>query len=70
MAIISRLQEALAIDCGRAHIPEKGLLAKYQQLEAPSLAEGFDQLFYVAIDPATSQFVIKEWQDGYPNVGF
>jgi predicted kinase len=63
---LSRLQEALArnrLRTGQAHISKKGILAKYSQLEVPSLAEGFDQLFYAAIDPTTSQFIVKEWQD-------
>ena len=58
----SRLQEALArnrLRTGKARIPEKGILAKNHQLEVPSLVEGFDQLFYVAIDPVTSQFIVK-----------
>lgn len=62
----SRLQEALArngLRSGKARVPEKGILAKHHQLEVPIFAEGFDQLFYVAIDPATRQFIVKEWQD-------
>jgi hypothetical protein len=43
----SRLQEALTRNrqrSGKANIPEKGLIARHQLLEIPSLAEGFDQL--------------------------
>lgn len=46
---------------GKASIPEKGLVAKFRQLEVPSLDEGFDQLFCVTIDSNLSEFLIKEW---------
>jgi predicted kinase len=62
----SRLKDALQRNSqreGKANIPEKGVLAKYQRLEIPSYAEGFDQLYYVAIEPAASQFLIREWED-------
>jgi predicted kinase len=62
----SRLQDALQRNSqrsGKAKIPEKGVIATHQRLEVPSLAEGFDQLSYVQIDPLSGQFVIKEWQD-------
>lgn len=48
---------------GTARIPEGGVVAKYQRLEIPSYSEGFDQLYTVMIDPATSQFIVREWQD-------
>lgn len=48
---------------GKAYIPAKGVLRMYQRLEMPSYSEGFDQLYYVVIDPATSQFVVREWVD-------
>jgi predicted kinase len=62
----ARLKEALERNCqrsGKASIPEKGLIARYNQLQMPSLDEGFDQLFYVQIDPQTGEFVVKEWND-------
>jgi predicted kinase len=62
----SRLQEALQRNSqrsGKANIPEKGVIAKYRQLEIPGYAEGFDQIFYVVINPATAEFVVKEWED-------
>ncbi|MFZ6030431.1 MAG: AAA family ATPase [Chloroflexota bacterium] len=62
----SRLQDALERNrqrSGKANIPEKGAIAKHRRLEIPSYAEGFDQLFYVMIDPISSEFVVKEWQD-------
>lgn len=48
---------------GKASIPEKGLVAKFGQLEIPHLEEGFDQLFYVTIDSNSSEFLIKEWEN-------
>ena len=62
----SRLQDALQRNrqrSGKANIPEKGVIATHARLEVPTLAEGFDRLFYVQIDPLSSQFVVKEWQD-------
>lgn len=62
----SHLQEALERNRqrpGKAHIPEKGVIATYQRLEIPAYAEGFDRLSYVAIDAANGQFIIREWED-------
>jgi predicted kinase len=62
----SRLQDALERNRqrpGKANIPEKGVIAKHRHMEIPTYAEGFDQLFYVMIDPIFSEFVVREWQD-------
>jgi predicted kinase len=62
----SRLQDALQRNrerSGEAQIPEKGVVAKFQRLEIPHYSEGFDKLYYVVIDPATSQFLVREWED-------
>lgn len=62
----SRLQDALERNSqrtGKANIPEKGLIARHSQLQIPSLDEGFDQLFYVMIDPSSREFMVKEWED-------
>jgi predicted kinase len=62
----SRLQDALQRNrqrTGTAQIPEKGVVAKYQRLEIPHYSEGFDKLYYVVIDPPTSQFLVREWED-------
>ena len=62
----SHLKDALLRQSQRRDtdkIPEKGVLAKYQRLELPSWSEGFDQIFYVSIDPVTSQFQIRIWED-------
>lgn len=48
---------------GKANIPAKGVLRMYQRLEIPAYSEGFDQLYYVMIDPATSQFVVRDWDE-------
>ncbi len=48
---------------GKAAIPSKGVLARYQQLELPDYREGFDELFYVRIDPVTNKFIVEEWKD-------
>ena len=45
---------------GKEKIPEKGILGKYRKLEMPTLAEGFDELFYVQAQD--NQFVITPWQ--------
>ncbi len=47
---------------GKALIPEKGVIGAYRKLELPSLAEGFDRLFYVEI-AEDGQFIVKEWSD-------
>jgi len=45
---------------GSARIPDLGVLGTYKQLELPQLAEGFDALYYVQIDPA-GMFQVAEW---------
>ena len=62
----SRLQDALDRNrqrTGKAYIPEKGLIAKYSQMQVPNLDEGFEQLFYVLIDPESGEFLVKEWNN-------
>ena len=44
-------------------IPEKGIAATYKRMELPILDEGFDELYYVAIN-TFNEFVIQEWDDG------
>ena len=46
----------------RARVPDKGLLGTYKQLQLPTLAEGFDGLYYVHIN-AAGEFVVEEWLD-------
>ncbi len=47
---------------GKALVPEKGMRARFQRLELPLVSEGFDQLYYVHIDPVTSQFIVEPWR--------
>ena len=47
---------------GKAKIPEKGLLGAFKRLQIPDWTEGFDELFYVAINEENS-FVIENWKD-------
>lgn len=61
----SRLQDALRRNqqrSGKAVIPQKGVLAKYHAIQRPSYAEGFDQLYYVLINPRGG-FIIREWHE-------
>lgn len=48
--------------CGKALIPEKGILAKYRALQPPRYQEGFDRLFYVIID-SQNHFVIHPYRE-------
>ena len=43
-------------------VPRAGLLGTYKRLEGPSLAEGFDELHYVKVDPAGG-FTVEPWSD-------
>lgn len=47
---------------GKARVPEKAVLATYSRLQIPSLAEGFDELFYVRLDEALG-FIVENWRD-------
>lgn len=61
----SNFEEALRRNnqrAGAALIPEKGLLHFLKRLEKPTLAEGFDRLFYVWIN-ASGEFIVEEWKD-------
>ncbi len=58
----SRLADCLqrnALRTGKARIDEKGVVAKYRQLQPPSLREGFDELFYVQMQEGG--FVVQPW---------
>ena len=59
----SRLADAIHRNAGREGdecIPEGGLRAASQQLALPSLAEGFDRLFFVRMDGRGS-FAVEDW---------
>ncbi len=47
---------------GKARIDEKGVVAKFRQLQPPSLREGFNELFHVQIREAG--FVVQSWGQG------
>ena len=46
---------------GKENIPKVGILGTYNQLEIPSIDEGFTKLFYV--DIIDTSFLIKDWND-------
>ena len=47
---------------GAARIPDNGVLGRAAQLEFPTMAEGFDELWYVRMD-GNGSFIIEEWND-------
>jgi predicted kinase len=51
---------------GRAHIPNKGIIATFRKFQPPTFDEGFDQLFAVSIDK-NGNFVVKELQRNVEN---
>ncbi|HJY27121.1 MAG TPA: AAA family ATPase [Pyrinomonadaceae bacterium] len=61
----SDISSALARNSSRldsARIPDRGVLGTYKKLEIPERAEGFDDLYYVRIDP-DGRFEVQEWTD-------
>lgn len=61
----SRLQDSIErnrLRQGKERIPDKGVMGAAGRLELPSLAEGFDELWYVRMDGGGS-FVIEAWRD-------
>ncbi len=46
---------------GAERVPEVAIFSAAKKLEAPSLSEGFEQLFYVRLEGG--RFVVEEWQD-------
>ena len=47
---------------GKQRIPEVGIRSTFHKLQLPTLAEGFDQLYTVRVDP-DGLFRVDEWQD-------
>lgn len=45
---------------GKECLPDRAILAAHRRLEIPTLAEGFDALFYVRIEG--EEFTIEEWR--------
>jgi predicted kinase len=61
----SRLADALLRNAqreGKEHIQEAGIRAASGQLQLPSLAEGFDRLFFVRMD-GRGAFAVNDWRD-------
>jgi predicted kinase len=50
-----------ALRTGMERIPEIGIASKYSQLQLPSFAEGFDELFYVRMQD--NAFIVRPWQE-------
>ncbi len=46
---------------GKDRIPDVGVVSCYKKLVLPSLAEGFDELFYVRLHHR--EFIVRAWQD-------
>lgn len=46
---------------GKEKIEKVGVVAKFKALELPHYKEGFDKLFYVAIE--NEQFKVNDWKD-------
>jgi predicted kinase len=55
---IRRNQERPEPEC----IPVKGLVGTYKALQLPTLAEGFDALYYVTLTPDYG-FSVQDWTD-------
>jgi predicted kinase len=43
-------------------VPRAGIFGTYSRLRVPTLAEGFDELYYVRIDEK-GEFVVETWRD-------
>ncbi len=43
-------------------VPDKGIIGTQKRLQLPSLTEGFDALYTVAVDELTGSFTVEEWQ--------
>ena len=50
-----------AMRTGKARIPDAGVIGRAAQLERPGYGEGFDELFYVAIQ--NGAFVVAPWAE-------
>jgi len=46
---------------GKERIPDVGLKGTYNKLQLPEYSEGFDRLYYVAIED--NDFIVDEWKD-------
>jgi predicted kinase len=48
---------------GTACVPDVALYTTGRKLELPTYTEGFDQLYYVELNPEQQGFIISEWQE-------
>lgn len=61
----SNLKDALERNgnrLGTQSIPDMGVLSKYKRLQVPTLSEGFDRIYLVAIGEQ-GEFMVEEWVD-------
>jgi len=60
----SKVADAVRRNAGRPcgeRIPEKAIPGASNRLELPSIAEGFDQLFFVRL-AGDNQFTLEQWR--------
>ncbi len=60
----SRVEDSLRRNSGRAElerVPDVAILAMAKKLERPNFDEGFDELFYVRMQP--DAFIVESWKD-------
>ena len=60
----SKVENCLQRNAGRCdaeRVPDVAILTAAKKLELPSLAEGFDRLFYVRLEKG--RFLVEDWQD-------
>jgi len=58
----SRIEDAIArnaLRSGKARVPDVAIRGTLDKLEYPSLSEGFDALYHVAI--VDGEFIVSEW---------
>ena len=61
----SKLDDCLARNAARPEaerVPDMAIMGTYKRLQLPSLAEGFDRLYYVR-STGDGDFVVEEWHD-------
>lgn len=62
----SRVADALQRNSQRTgdqRVPDKGILGASGRLELPSRNEGYDQLYFVRLNPDNS-FTVEDWKEG------
>ncbi len=64
----SRVAEAIVRNAGRPEeerVPDKAIHGTSGRMELPSLAEGFDALYFVQLD-GRGQFLVEPWREDSP----